>query len=240
MTLAGFKFKPKLWATIVTLCFVIIFVELGKWQLSRADERNTRHERLEELSKEPPVSMPASPVSLEELQYRVVEARGHYLPDYTIYLDSKTYKGHAGYHVITPLHIAQSDLLVAINRGWVSTGGDRSILPMVDTPTEEIVIQGTVVSPEVKTFMLDDRVVSGKVWDHFDLERYRQLTGMDFQSVLILQDSKAEDGLIRDWIKPESGASKNIGYAVQWFSLAAATIILFLILNVKRSNQTIQ
>jgi len=56
------------------------------------------------------------------------------------------------------------------------------------------------------------------------------------QPIMVLQKDKIEDGLIRDWDKPDSGASKNIGYAIQWFLLAATAIIIFLVLNVKRKN----
>lgn len=240
MTFAGFVFKPKLWVLIVVICFTIIFVELGKWQLSRADERNTRQERLDQLSKEPIVQLPGSLIKLEDFQYRQVEVSGRYLPENTIYLDNKTYKGHAGYHVITPLLIAQSELLVAVNRGWTPTGNDRSVLPTIETPEDKITIQGIASSPEIRTFALAEQEADSIVWNSFDSERFRQLTGYDLQPIMILQQSNTDDGLIRDWIRPDSGASKNIGYAVQWFSLAATTIIIFLILNVKRSNQKIQ
>ena len=237
MILFGYQFSPRLWATILTLCFVIVFIALGKWQLSRADERSAQQEKLEQLSKEPVVTISGNLVKLEDVQYRQVEAKGHYLPEYTIYLDNKTYKGHAGYHVITPLKILNSKVLIAVNRGWISVGNDRSVFPEIETVSGEIVIHGIAASPELKTFKLGASDVSGPVWSSFDLGHYRHMTGYDFQPLMLLQKDSMDDGLIRDWIKADSGASKNIGYAVQWFSLAVTTIIIFLILNVKRNNQ---
>ncbi|MCC6922050.1 MAG: SURF1 family protein [Nitrosomonas sp.] len=237
MTFFGYQFIPKLWATILVVVFVFIFVELGRWQLSRAEERSSRHESLERLSNEPVVTISGGLVKLEDVEYRQVEARGRYLPEYTIYLDNKTYQGHAGYHVITPLQIKNSKILLAINRGWISTGNDRSIIPEIETTGGEIIVQGVATSPEFKTFQIGESVFSGQVWSSFNLEHYQQMTGLALQPLMILQNSSAQDGLIRDWIKPDSGASKNIGYAVQWFSLAFITIIIFLILNVKRNNQ---
>ncbi|HBV21794.1 MAG TPA: SURF1 family protein [Nitrosomonas sp.] len=236
MTLAGFQFKPKLWAVAVTICMVWVFLELGKWQLSRADQRNSRQEQLEQLSREPVVTVPGSLIKLEDFLYRQVEARGRYRPEYTVFLDNKTYKGRAGYHVLTPLQIAHSDLHVIINRGWVPVGYDRSILPEIPTVTDETLVMGTVVSPELKMLELSDHAASGTVWDSFNLERYSEMTNFNLQPIMILQNSKAEDGLIRDWVRPDSGASKNIGYAIQWFTLAITTIIIFLVLNVKRSK----
>ncbi|SFL06292.1 surfeit locus 1 family protein [Nitrosomonas aestuarii] len=237
MTLAGYQFKPKLWAVAITICMVWIFLELGKWQLSRADERKSRHEQLEQLSQEPVVTVPGSLIRLEDYQYRQVEARGKYRSEYTIFLDNKTYKGRAGYHVLTPLQIANSQWYVIINRGWVPVGYDRSILPEIPTVADETLVTGTVVSPELKMLELSDHTSSGVVWDSFNLERYKEMTGFDLQPIMILQKNKVEDGLIRDWDRPDSGASKNIGYAIQWFTLAITTIIIFLVLNVKRRSK---
>ncbi|PTN11347.1 SURF1 family protein [Nitrosomonas aestuarii] len=237
MTLAGYQFRPKLWAVAITICMVWIFLELGKWQLSRADERKSRHEQLEQLSLEPVVTVPGSLIRLEDFQYRQVDARGKYRSEYTIFLDNKTYKGRAGYHVLTPLQIANSQWYVIINRGWVPVGYDRSILPEIPTVADETLVTGTVVSPELKMLELSDHTVSGVVWDSFNLERYKEMTGFDLQPIMILQKNKVEDGLIRDWDRPDSGASKNIGYAIQWFTLAITTIIIFLVLNVKRRSK---
>ncbi len=240
MTFKGYRFRPKLWAWLVTISFVVVFSKLGQWQLSRADEKNTRFEQLEQLSKEPAINIPGNKVKLQDFQYRQVEVNGRYRPELTIFLDNKTYKGHAGYHVLTPLQIGNSQWHVMVNRGWVPMGYDRSILPEVQTIPEDAVITGTVVSPEVRMLELSESVASEKVWDRFDLELFQEKAGINVQPVMVLQQDQVDDGLIRDWKMPDSGASKNIGYAIQWFSFAATTIIIFIVLNVKRSNKKIQ
>jgi len=236
----GYRFKPRLWSIVLTILFVMIFVGLGKWQLSRADEKNTQHEQLEKYSKQPAVTLPGSLVKLTDYQYRDVEIRGKYLIEHTIFLDNKTYQGRAGYHVITPFRIANSSLHVVINRGWVATGNDRSVLPLITTNPEEIIITGTVVSPEIRTFEISSTIIQGPVWNTFSLDKYQEITGLKMQPIMVLQKDVIEDGLIRAWEKPESGASKNIGYAVQWFSLAITTFIIFLVLNVKRTNSEVK
>jgi len=236
MIVLGYRFEPKLWAIIVTTVFVIVFIELGKWQLSRADEKNARHEQLEQYANQPAVTLPGTLVKLKDFEYREVEIRGEYLPEHTIYLDNKTYQGRAGYHIITPLKVSNSTLHVVINRGWIATGLDRSILPQVPEIKGDVRVTGTVVSPELRTLELSDKVTMGEVWDNFNLQRYQEVTGLEMQPLMVLQKDKVEDGLIRDWDRPDSGAAKNLGYAVQWFSLAATAIIIFLVMNVKRKN----
>jgi len=236
MIVLGYRFEPKVWTIIVTSILVLVFFQLGKWQLSRADEKNLRYEQLEQYAKQPTIKLPGTLAKLKDYQFRDVEVIGKYVPERTIYLDNKTYKGHAGYHIITPLKIENSELHVVINRGWIATGNDRSILPSVAVVDETVKIIGQAVSPELKTLQLADDEVPGKVWGNFELQRYQKITGLEMQPMMVLQKDDVKDGLIRDWNRPDSGAAKNLGYAVQWFLLAITAIIIFLVLNVKRKN----
>ncbi len=236
MIVLGYRFEPKLWAIAITIVFTLIFVELGKWQLSRADEKTARYEQLEEYAKQPAIKLPGVLIELKDFQYREVEVEGEYLPEYTIFLDNKTYKGRAGYHIITPLKIVNSSVSVPINRGWVATGYDRAVLPQIAEVNGRVKVTGVVVSSELRTLELSNTLPTGRVWSNFDLSRYQEIVNLKMQPIMVLQKDKIEDGLIRDWDKPDSGASKNIGYAIQWFLLAATAIIIFLVLNVKRKN----
>ncbi len=211
-------------------------LQLGNWQLSRAHEKESRQEKLDLLSKEPAVVLPDTPVELEDFQYRQVEARGEYLPEHTIYLDNKIHRGMAGYQLITPLRIGKSSMHVLVNRGWVAASRDRSILPDVPIARGELSVFGTATKATQKTLELSQEVVAGKVWENLDLERYRRVTGLKLQPIMILQKDELNDGLVRDWVRPDSGSLKNLGYAMQWFAMAAAVLTIYLVLSVKRER----
>jgi surfeit locus 1 family protein len=233
----GYQFKPKLWLTIVTILVLILFVKLGLWQLSRADEKDARHTSLEHYAQQPAVTIPSILVNLEDYKYRQVEVRGYFNSEYSIFLDNKLHQGVAGYHVLTPLQLENSSMNVMVNRGWISGGGDRSQLPEVITPEDRVEISGFIVAPTIKALSLSDEQVIDKVWQNFDLDIYQLKTKLALQPLLLLQqDNKIDDGLVRQWDKPESGSAKNLGYAFQWFSLAVATLIIYLVLNVKRKG----
>ena len=235
MTILGWRFTPRLWSTIAATAGIVIFIQLGNWQLSRAEEKESRQERLDLLSREPPVAVPDIPVRLEDFQYRQVEARGEYAPLHTIYLDNKIFQGMAGYQVITPLRIGKSSMHVLVNRGWAPADRDRSKLPEVPAPNGEVVVSGLATIATQKTLELSTEVVSGKVWENLDLERYQRATGLTLQPVMILQKDDVKDGLVRQWGRPDSGAAKNLGYAFQWFAMALAVLIIYLVLSVKRN-----
>ena len=211
-------------------------VQLGNWQLSRAQEKESRQERLDRLSQEPAITLPDRPVKLEDFQYHQVEAQGEYVPGHTIYLDNKIYKGIAGYQIVTPLRIGNSEMHVLVNRGWIASTRDRSKLPEVVTPSGKIVVSGIATTAMQKTLELSPDQISGQVWENLDLERYRSSSGLKLQPIMILQKDQTNDGLVREWIRPASGSAKNIGYAFQWFAMALAILIIYLVLSVKRER----
>ena len=81
MIVLGYRFEPKPWAIIITIAATLIFIELGKWQLSRADEKTVRHEQLEEYAKQPAIKLPAFLIKFKDFQYREVEVEGEYCPN---------------------------------------------------------------------------------------------------------------------------------------------------------------
>ena len=155
---------------------------------------------------------------------------------HTIYLDNKIYRGIPGYHIITPLRIGTSSMHVLVNRGWVAADLDRSKLPKISVPDGPIVVSGVATTAVQKTLELSKELVSGQVWENLDLERYRSTTGLLLQPVMILQQDDVEDGLVRQWARPDLGSGKNLGYAFQWFAMALAVLIIYLVLSVKRER----
>lgn len=240
MTISGWRYTPRLWSTIVAVIVVVIMVQLGNWQLSRAREKESRQEQLDLLSRQPAVTMPSTPVKLEDFRYRKVEANGVYVPSQTIYLDNKIYRGVAGYHIITPVRLGTSNMHVLVNRGWVAARRDRSQLPEVPTPDGPVDISGLATAASQKTLELSGELVSGRVWENLDLDRYRTASGLTLQPVMLLQQDDIKDGLIREWPRPDLGIGKNLGYALQWFAMAAAVVIIYLVLSVKRERTASQ
>lgn len=236
MTISGWRFTPRLWSTVAAGVVITVMLQLGNWQLSRAEEKESRQAQLDILSREPAVDLPDVLVKLEDFRYRQVEARGEYSSAHTIYLDNKIHRGVAGYQIITPLRIGTSSMHVLVNRGWVAANSDRKVLPDISSPQGYVTVTGIATSATQKTLELSRDIVAGKVWENLDIDRYRDATGLKLQPVMILQKDELNDGLVRDWVRPDSGAFKNFGYALQWFAMATAVLIIYLVLSVKRER----
>ncbi len=238
LSLGGFELRPRLWPTLAAVAGVVLTVALGEWQLGRAAEKQALQDRYIELSRQPPVRLGAHEIQPEDVALRRVEVRGRFEPEHTIFLDNRIYNRFPGYHVVMPLRISGSSRHVLVNRGWIAATRDRASPPPVHTPPGEVVVQGVATHPSDRYLELSSEVVEGRVWQNLALERYRAATRLDVLPVMILEDEKAQDGLVRDWPPPDYGRNTHLAYAFQWFALSIAIAVYYLVTNVRRRAKT--
>lgn len=230
----GRRFVPRWQWLVLALGGMILFVALGNWQLRRADERRALAATQRAALAAPATALPGTPVEASTYAMRRIQLRGTFLPKYTIYLDNRVWDGRVGYEIVTPLHLAGSTLHVAVLRGWVAGTGSRADLPSVRTPSGEQVIDGLALAHIPQRFEPSGAAPEGRVWQNFSVERYRRSTALALQPLILEQRSDNGDGLARDWPPHGAGAEKNENYALQWYSLAALSIILWVVLSFRR------
>jgi surfeit locus 1 family protein len=238
LRIGGREFRPH-WAwLVVALAAASAFVALGNWQMRRADARRTLAAAHQAALRAPAVALPARPIEAPAVALRRVAVRGTFLPAQTIYLDNRIRHGRVGYEVVTPLRLTGSTLHVIVMRGWVAGTGDRAKLPLVTTPSGEQRIDGIALAAIPQRYEPKDARPEGRVWQNLSVARYRAATGLAVQPILLEQRSDNGDGLSRDWPPRGSGAEKNENYALQWYSFAALSIVLWIVLSFRRDAVT--
>ena len=240
MQIFNYQFKPKLVPTIATMLLLPLLINLGLWQSDKADLKQAKQELFEKRVMEAPISIGSEPVDLETIRYSRVVAQGIYEPEFQILLDNQVYKGQAGYYVFTPLRISGSSMRILVNRGWVPLGADRNTLPVINTPLNEIEVIGYAHDPSGKFFELgkpaDMKPGSWqKVWQNLDMKRYALAVNFPLQSAVILLDpTSASGGFVREWPKPDFRIDVNRGYALQWYFMSIALVVIYLVTNFKK------
>ena len=234
LRMGTWQFAPTLWPTLAALFFFALTLGLGNWQSERADAKRALQARYDAAMEEAPVHVGSSLLDRESVLYRRVEVRGEYDHAHTILLDNRIYKGVAGYHVLTPFKIEGGSVAILVNRGWLATGRSRDQLPQIAAPQGRMTLEGLATDPQSRYVELANTPPQGRVWQNLDFARYAATFGLRLQPVLLLQTSPMNDGLQRDWPRPDYGVSMHVGYALQWYSLAATLGVLWLALNVKR------
>ncbi len=231
-------FRPGLVPSIAVAVLLPFFLYMGYWQLQRAEEKRVLQSEYDSRASGPAVKVESRLQRPEELQFYRVVAKGYYETDRQILIDNRVHQGQAGYHVITPLKLPDSDVRLLVNRGWIPLGDDRARLPVFDTPKGLQEIVGVATVPSEKTFMLVKPEPFDRgwqpVWQNMDMERYAAAVPFPVQPVVVLLAPESQaSGFTRDWSRLDAGIAVHKGYAFQWFMLAAALIAIYLFMSLR-------
>jgi len=207
-------------------------VALGNWQSRRADERRAAEARFEAALRAPALEIPSLPGPAASYIGKRVAANGEFAPAHTVLLEYKIRHGRLGYEVVTPLRLRGSALHVAVNRGWVPANPRPGVLPEIRTPAGEQRIEGLALKRLPQALQAGPAQEQGTtVRQNLRLEEFQDATGLALLPIVIEQWSDSDDGLMREWPQPGAGAEKNEMYALQWYSLAALCVVLFVVLS---------
>lgn len=202
---------------------------LGRWQLSRAAQKEALQAAIEQRRTLPPLAgtgwLAQEPAGL---MHRQVLLRGRFEPEHTVFLDNRQMHGRPGFFVLTPFSIENSSAAVIVQRGWVPRNFiDRAALPDVATPPGIVSIEGRIAPAPAKLFEFES-AQKGRIRQNLDLAEFRLETGLKLLPVSILETRGAgDDQLLRDWPMPAFGVETHYGYAFQWFGLGALIAFLY-------------
>lgn len=234
--LSGLRFRPRWWGLALMLAVCAATISLGRWQTGRAEEKRALAERFERAGQAAPTAVPAQPASAEALVFRRLSATGEFLPEFTVLLDNKVYRGRPGYFVVTPMRIAGSAMQVLVNRGWVAAGARREDVPEVKTPAGRVTIVGFGLEHAPRVLAVGGGGPRSRVWQGLSLEEFTQWSGLALQPVFLEQHAEIADGLVRDWPAPDFGIDRHTSYALQWYLIAALSVVIFICLSFDRGH----
>lgn len=233
-------FRFRLVPFVAAVVTVAIGLALGQWQTRRALEKEAIEIKMSARESAPPVVLPAAPAALDTIEYRRVLIKGEFVRDWAIYLDNRPHRGAAGFYLLMPLKIADSDMHVLVARGWIPrSGAERAKLPPLVTPTGPVEILGTVRGEPGKLLQLGraEDLRPGAIVQNVEVAEFAAASKLAMQPLLVEQLNDTRDGLVRDWLRPSTGLDKHRGYAFQWYGLAAAAFLFFLITGLRRGTR---
>ena len=219
--------------TLATFLLVPGLVSLGFWQLDRAEEKAGLIARLEERRESPAITLQSvSRLPVNDLADRQVTMDAVFTPGQYVLLDNRVRSGRFGYEVVALA--AVGELTVALNLGWIEGDPSRLRLPEVDLPRGRHVINGRIYQPTSDAFMLGENLfpptlpgvvqqLSLSAWD--DGLRSRFVRPVFPLEVRIGEYEPI--ALVADWAVVNQTPAKHQGYAVQWFTMAAALALAF-------------
>lgn len=219
-----------------------MFIGLGVWQLYRADQKLILHDQFTARQAGEVIDLNGQSdlhQGFNELHWRKVKITGHFSVNHNILLDNQVVGGVAGYFVYTPFKLRQQELWVLINRGWVPLGKNREQIPDVIATAGELDISGHVKLPPRTGILLADHVVERHGSGIYRLQKLsladvEGFTGLQFLPYVVRMEPDSVAGFSRRWQRIGSGRERNLGYAFQWFAMATAVLLIYLLINIKR------
>lgn len=214
--------------TLVVLLLLPGLIALGCWQLTRAQEKRELLARYAERQAGEAIAAGQLP-QLPDPAYQRVHLYGHFDAAHSLLLDNRLRDGRVGVELLQPFLDQNSGLWLLINRGWLPWP-DRRTPVQFTTPEQPLSLDAWVYVAPGAAFQLHADPQGGswpRLLTAIDARHlWPQLAREGFPYELRLQAGPASYRL--DWPVVAMGPEKHLGYAVQWFALALALVLLYL------------
>lgn len=244
MRLGRYRFAPPLWGVLVLLVGVGLMGSLGVWQIQRGESKQMMLAQRQAASKSAPTDFYRAAQAAEDR----VPAYGH---RYTvegrmdagrqILFDNQVHDERIGYRVWTPVQLADGRR-VLVDRGWVPLGPKgRAEPPDPAGPKGDVSVTGLWRDlPEPGLRLGEDGACRDSGWprvlNYPVVAQLRcQYDGAVVDGLLLL-DPQDPRGFVRDWDVQLTRMPpvRHFGYALQWFAMATAVAVIFVVINLRR------
>jgi len=230
-------FAPSPFFTLIALALAALFVRLGFWQWHRGVERQAQGERFARGADQ---LLDVGERALSEVPlFQRVRVSGTLDGAHQFLLDNRSWRGSAGYEVLTPLKRPAARTLL-VDRGWVPFTGSRRTLPDI-TLTGGTALTLTGRAANLPSAGLSaGRAAPGasdpwpKVTSFPDSAQLAGALGEPLEARILLLDAQAPFGYARDWQPPGISPLRNFAYAIQYWCFAALTLIVWAVMSRRR------
>jgi len=229
-------FKPAWWSLALTLFGMAVFIALGLWQLDRAALKEAIEARFQQRLTEDYRPWRATQLD-EDIEYRKLLLQGRYDNERSLLVDNQLHRGRAGYYILTPLQLRDSDRVVLVNRGWAAWGESRDYPASIVVPSNVDGVAGIAYFPSEPALSMGGvHLTEGwpQLIPFIDIDALQASFDNRLLPWVLWLAPEQPGAYERDWNPVWMRPEKSRAYATQWFAFAALALILFIILNLRK------
>jgi surfeit locus 1 family protein len=228
------RFRPRLAPTLFTIPMLLICVVLGVWQLQRLEWKSGLIAQRKAAVAASPVRPPQTLAEARAMEFHPVVDDGVFLNDREIFVGATGPKGGIGFHVLTPLR-EPDGRIVFVNRGFIPSERKDPATRAAGQLAGTVHITGLLrVPPDQRpNWFLPDNRPDLNYWFWIDLPAMAaaaQLAPTNVVPFYIDADATPNPG---GWpqggVTPLSLPNDHLQYALTWFSLAAALVVIYVV-----------
>ena len=229
------KFNPGIRITIFFVFFAILFFSLGLWQIERGQAKTTILAEFEDNLSKTPVYL-----NQESKKWDRVYVKGKWDNSRQILVDNIINRGVAGYKVLTPLRIIETNQLILVDRGWIKQNKYREILPNIELIEADEVVSGILEYPELGLVLSEDLV--SKEWPKISQTKNLEVISKQYDEfiypMILLADPILKNSLEYIKITPTNMTpTKHYGYSAQWFLMFLVLCLMYLWYGFKKNEK---
>ena len=138
------------------------------------------------------------------------------------------------------LELTGSDAVVLVLRGWFARDpSDRARIPAIPVPPGRVRIEGRMRDLVARTMPMGTPppLQPRAIVQNVSVDELKAASGLPLHNFIIEQTSDTPDGLVRDWPAPSAGIDKHHGYAFQWYALALAALIFYIVTGFRSGSK---
>jgi surfeit locus 1 family protein len=227
------KFNPGKRITIFFVFFAFLFFSLGLWQIERGQAKTNLLDDFEKKILEKP-----SYINQKSQKWDRVYVEGKWDSSNQILIDNVIRRGIAGYKVLTPLRMKETDQLILVDRGWIKQNTFRDQLPDIKLIQIDEVVSGILEIPELGLVLSDDLV--SKEWPKISQTKNLGVIKNEYYEnifpMILLADPTLKNSLEYIKITPTNMTPiKHYGYSAQWFLMFIVLCFMYVWHGYKRN-----
>ncbi|MFY8273829.1 SURF1 family protein [Pseudoalteromonas sp. SSDWG2] len=230
------KLSAILWSGLVILA-VTVCTSLGFWQLERADQKQQRQQMLDAWSERGVLSFADAMRFVQQGDATGLQVRlsGEVHPQYWL-LDNQVYEGKVGYDVIALILPQGSSHWLVTNLGFVRAPTLRTELPNVTLPSTITLPQALIKQGELGSITLDNDIIdplAASGWpkriQQIDITAMVEQTRKPIHAFMAYAQKPNDVVAAIPHYQPVTmTAQKHHAYALQWFLIAFAAVVIAL------------
>ena len=227
------KFNPGIRITIFFVFFALLFFSLGLWQIERGQAKTNILNDFEKNIQEEP-----SYLNQESQKWDRVYVEGEWTSSNQILIDNVINRGVAGYTVLTPLRMSETNQLILVDRGWIKQNRFRDQLPDIKLIEANEIVSGILEIPELGLVLSEDLV--SKEWPKISQTKNLDVISNEFDEyvfpMILLADPTLKNSLEYIKITPTNMTPiKHYGYSGQWFLMFLVLCFMYVWYGYKRN-----
>ncbi len=232
--------RPSLFAVLVTLAGVAIFIALGVWQLHRARYHEAVLAHFAGAAHAAVQPFAAVEHAAPSDVYPHVRVRGSFAAHRAYLLDNRMHAGQLGVDVFVPFTPDNRDRVLLVDLGFLPRQGPAEALPdLPPIPQQEIALSGLYAPPPAAGLKLGGNPLNAetswpKLLTWIDPKAIAAHLHRDLYPRVLLLDADPASPYVRQWTPEVIAPARNRAYAFQWFTFALAAVVIFVVMHRKK------